>query len=40
MSFYSEAYKKSLFSYDEEIYKPYLEKETVLSGTFQFWKNF
>lgn len=36
MSFYSEAYKKSLFSYDEEIYKPYLEKETVLFGTFQF----
>lgn len=36
LTFYSEAYKKSLFSYDEEEYKPYLEKETVIQGTFVF----
>ncbi|TGM47892.1 M3 family peptidase [Leptospira biflexa] len=38
-TFYSEKLKKESFSYDEEIYRPYLEKETVLQGTFQFLEN-
>ncbi|TGK46885.1 M3 family metallopeptidase [Leptospira bouyouniensis] len=36
LTFYSEKLKKESFSYDEEIYRPYLEKETVIQGTFQF----
>lgn len=36
LTYYSEKLKKESFSYDEEIYRPYLEKETVLQGTFQF----
>ncbi|TGL69833.1 M3 family metallopeptidase [Leptospira jelokensis] len=36
LTYYSEKIKKESFSYDEEIYRPYLEKETVLQGTFQF----
>lgn len=36
LTFYSEKLKKASFSYDEEIYRPYLEKETVIQGTFQF----
>ncbi|ABZ93474.1 Zn-dependent oligopeptidase [Leptospira biflexa serovar Patoc strain 'Patoc 1 (Ames)'] len=39
LTFYSEKLKKESFSYDEEIYRPYLEKETVLQGTFQFLEN-
>lgn len=36
LTYYSEKFKKDSFSYDEEIYRPYLEKETVINGTFQF----
>lgn len=36
LTYYSEKFKKDSFSYDEEIYRPYLEKETVIKGTFQF----
>ncbi|XDD47399.1 M3 family metallopeptidase [Leptospira sp. WS39.C2] len=36
LTYYSEKFKKESFSYDEEIYRPYLEKETVIQGTFQF----
>ncbi|TGK47890.1 M3 family peptidase [Leptospira kanakyensis] len=36
LTFYSEKLKKESFSYDEEIYRPYLEKETVINGTFVF----
>lgn len=36
LTYYSEKLKKESFSYDEEIYRPYLEKETVIQGTFQF----
>ncbi|TGM93197.1 M3 family peptidase [Leptospira levettii] len=36
LTYYSEKLKKESFSYDEEIYRPFLEKETVIHGTFQF----
>jgi oligopeptidase A len=34
--FYSERLKKSSFQYEEEKYRPYLEKESVVSGMFKF----
>lgn len=34
--FYSEKLKKSSFQYEEEKYRPYLEKESVVRGMFQF----
>ncbi|MCT8333237.1 M3 family metallopeptidase [Leptospira sp. 85282-16] len=36
LTYFSEKLKKESFSYDEEIYRPYLEKETVIQGTFLF----
>ncbi|PJZ85371.1 M3 family metallopeptidase [Leptospira harrisiae] len=36
LTYFSEKLKKESFSYDEEIYRPYLEKETVINGTFVF----
>lgn len=36
LTYVSERLKKESFSYDEEIYRPYLEKETVINGTFVF----
>ncbi|MDF3820665.1 M3 family metallopeptidase [Leptospira sp. 96542] len=38
LTFYSEAFKKVSFDYDEEKYRPYLEKETVIRGSFDFLK--
>ncbi|TGN13753.1 M3 family metallopeptidase [Leptospira ilyithenensis] len=36
LMFYSEQLKKETFDYEEEKYRPYLEKESVTKGTFQF----
>ncbi|TGN19250.1 M3 family metallopeptidase [Leptospira idonii] len=36
LTFYSELLKKEKFNYEEEKYRPYLEKESVTKGTFVF----
>ncbi|BDA79629.1 oligopeptidase A [Leptospira kobayashii] len=36
LMFYSEQLKKETFDYEEEKYRPYLEKESVTKGTFRF----
>jgi oligopeptidase A len=36
LAFYSEKLKKEKFAFDEEAYRPYLEKEKVVLGSFQF----
>lgn len=36
LSYYSEKLKKEKYSFDEELYRPYFEKESVLNGFFNF----
>ncbi|GBF50477.1 Zn-dependent oligopeptidase [Leptospira ryugenii] len=36
LTYFSEMLKKKLYHYEEDKYRPYLEKESVVQGTFQF----
>ena len=36
LSYYSEKLKKEKYDLDEELYRPYFEKESVLKGFFEF----